>query len=173
VGFANFERASSGGGSLNVTFTEVTHVTRARVDLGTAADINNGAPEQLPTDTLVFNDIVGLSIGADTITLPAGSYELDIQINAESNSSRTNFYVDLRNGAAVLDRAYGPFYARGASNHDQTGATITFELTLGATTTINFATTQEASGGDVDLDGGWILIRRYEQKTVVETVALV
>lgn len=174
MGFANFERASSGGGgSLNVTFTEVTHVTRARLDLDTDPDINNGAATQLPIDSIVFNEITGLSIGATTFTLPAGNYEIAIQINGITDDPRTNYFVDLRDGGTILDRAFGPFYARDSSGHTDTGGTIQFEVTLGAGATLNIATTQEAAGGEVELDSGWILIRRYEQKTVVETVALV
>ena len=162
-------------GNLNVVTDNVTEVLRSRINVGTNANINpSPAPVQVNlAGAGALNEIPGLVVGASTFDLPAGNYEAAVQLNLDSNAARTNFYVDLRIGVAIVDTAYGPFYARNATGHDDTGGYTNFQFQLlGPTVGLNFATRREAGAGDVNLDGGWIILKRFEQKTVVTSVTI-
>lgn len=148
--------------------TNVTEVLRTIINIGTDPNTNtNTAPDQI--ELLGFElDEIGVSLGINEFKLPRGNYEIQYQINLDSNGVRTNFYILLREGINEIDRNYHSFYARNASNHDDTGSSSFFTLTnYTPNDPLNLATLREANGGDVDLVGGKIIIKRFEQKTAL------
>lgn len=158
--------------------TTVTEVRRSIFNLGTSTNINpNTAPFALPFLPEPELNEIGASLGTNAFKIPQGNYEININVNLDANGARPNFYFDLVDDSTgniiestttgVQQTSYGHVYARNASGHDDTGQSNTFHIEVPGSVALRIETRREASAADVDLIGGWIIIRRYEQKTVL------
>lgn len=133
----------------------------ARVNVGALADVNGGP--DIPFTTLSSGNIPGMVINANSITLPAGSYEVQLTGNINTTAARTNVGIDFFIGGTFYSSMNGSNYIRSASGHNS--ATIQFNDVFSiasGTSDISFTPFQAAAPGIVALQNdSWLSIKKF------------
>ena len=153
--------------SLTLTTANVTIVERTEIAFANEANINT--PNFLDFGAVTSLNELGLAPVGDSVTIPAGDYEVLPVLSADSNAQRTNIFLDLFLAGVLTETRYQPMYGRSASGHEETGATTLFTFSVAAPTTLQIRSRQEGSTGDIDLDGAnsSITIKRFRTQSVI------
>lgn len=144
-------RAQLAGG-LTISKVFIPNRKRARFIIAPMVNINASQTTSLTYSGVSFNETTGLAAG-NNISGLAGNLRFIIHINLDALSTqRVNFNLSMRVNGVLNKKVYGSLYARGISDHNNTGAQFLFDYESALSTdTFRFDLEGEANSGNVNI----------------------
>ena len=157
--------------TLDIERDTATRVYLAEVALNTTNLIGNDTT-QVVYGFVPKNDIPNTTFTGNDIQMTSGDYSLEVTINLDANTARTNFNVLLILDGQPFKKINGSFYGRNASGADETGNTVVFPLNNFTGGTVDVYLEREANGSNVIMENGWITIKKYEKVGLIKNVSI-
>lgn len=156
---ANKVRLKLGTGlAIQVDGTIIASAVYSRLIIGAQTITNTGAVLNRLNTITSDVDLIGLTIGADSITLPTGNYMIEYYINVfDNNSARVAHRSILRVDGALRSTIEGNNYLRDASAHDSSH--IHHKDIVSGVVTLDLQTTSSVNN-TTSITGGHILITK-------------